>query len=42
MNDLPAGALAGFAATVPMTATMEAVRRQLPRGEEYPQDPYPV
>ena len=39
MNDILLGAAAGCAATVPMTLAMEAMHRQLPRGERYPLPP---
>lgn len=39
MNQLVAGALAGLAATVPMTAAMKLMHRRLPRGERYPLPP---
>lgn len=39
MSDLLAGAAAGCVATVPMTAAMEALYRQLPRPERYPLPP---
>lgn len=39
LADLLLGALAGFVATAPMTATMELMHRQLPRRERYPLPP---
>ncbi len=39
MNDLFRGAAAGCLATVPMTAVMEALHRQLPKPEKYPLPP---
>lgn len=39
MNRLLAGALAGFVATIPMTAAMVAMHRRLPRRERYPLPP---
>jgi hypothetical protein len=42
MNKLLAGALAGFAATVPMTWVMEVLHRRLPGRERYPLPPRKV
>ncbi len=39
MNALVAGAAAGMAATVPMTAVMKRMHRALPPGERYPLPP---
>jgi uncharacterized membrane protein YagU involved in acid resistance len=39
MNRLIIGALAGLAATAPMTLAMEAMHRYLPTGERYPLPP---
>ncbi|HVF88112.1 MAG TPA: DUF6789 family protein [Pyrinomonadaceae bacterium] len=39
MNKMIIGALAGLAATVPMTAAMKLMHRQLPRAERYPLPP---
>ena len=39
MNKLVAGALAGLAATVPMTVAMEIMHRRLPEPEQYPLPP---
>jgi uncharacterized membrane protein YagU involved in acid resistance len=39
MNDLVSGALAGLAATVPMTGVMEVLHRRLPPQERYPLPP---
>jgi uncharacterized membrane protein YagU involved in acid resistance len=36
---LPTGVLSGLAATIPMTALMEALHRQLPQRERYPLPP---
>ena len=38
-SPLIAGALAGFVATAPMTAAMEAMHRRLPAAERYPLPP---
>lgn len=38
-RDLAAGALAGAAATVPMTVVMSWLHQQLPRRERYPLEP---
>ena len=42
MNKLMLGALAGLAATLPMTAAMKLMHRRLPRGERYPLPPRQV
>ena len=42
MNNLMLGALAGLAATLPMTAAMNLMHRRLPRGERYPLPPRQV
>jgi uncharacterized membrane protein YagU involved in acid resistance len=42
MQSLLSGAVAGLAATVPMTAAMKAMHRQLPAGERYPLPPRPI
>ena len=39
MNPILAGAVSGFAATVPMTAAMVAMHRRLPHRERYPLPP---
>ena len=39
MKAMIAGAAAGFAATIPMTAAMAVMHRQLPRVEQYPLPP---
>lgn len=39
MQRVVAGAVAGLGATVPMTAAMMAMHRQLPRGQQYPLPP---
>ena len=39
MNALAAGSIAGLVATVPMTAVMEGLYRQLPPKEQYPLPP---
>src|SRR5687767_1570913 len=39
MDKIVSGALAGFAATVPMTAAMVAMHRRLPARERYPLPP---
>ena len=39
MNKILVGALAGLAATVPMTAAMESMHRLLPERERYPLPP---
>jgi uncharacterized membrane protein YagU involved in acid resistance len=39
MNDLAAGAVAGFVGTAPMTVVMEGLRRLLPEHEQYPLPP---
>jgi uncharacterized membrane protein YagU involved in acid resistance len=42
MNKIVAGALAGFGATAPMTASMVAMHRMLPAHERYPLPPRKV
>jgi uncharacterized membrane protein YagU involved in acid resistance len=42
LNSLLSGSLAGLAATVPMTAAMVALHKQLPRHEQYPLPPREV
>ncbi len=39
LDKMVLGALAGFSATLPMTATMEHLHRRLPAGERYPLPP---
>jgi hypothetical protein len=39
MSKILTGALAGFAATFPMTAAMTAMHRLLPKREQYPLPP---
>ncbi|MCA1617822.1 MAG: DUF1440 domain-containing protein [Acidobacteria bacterium] len=42
MNRILLGALAGLAATAPMTLAMKVMHEQLPRGEQYPLPPRQV
>jgi hypothetical protein len=42
VTEVAVGALAGLAATVPMTAVMAGIHRLLPRYERYPLEPYRV
>ena len=42
MNRILLGALAGLAATAPMTLAMKLMHEQLPRGEKYPLPPRQV
>jgi hypothetical protein len=42
MNRILLGALAGLAATAPMTLAMKLMHEQLPRGEQYPLPPRQV
>jgi uncharacterized membrane protein YagU involved in acid resistance len=42
MNRLTLGLLAGFTATIPMTAVMAALHRRLPPSERYPLPPHEI